>query len=106
MPRETRRAKNQQLFREVNELIATAGSEFETHSTGLSRGAMNHDFVCECGTIGCSKRVTTSLANYARARADPETFLVATGHEDELHEDVVADVDNFVIVQIKSGVTH
>ena len=98
MPRVARKAKNQALFREVNERIA----EFSSDSLPDEPGT----FICECSSIGCSELLHMSAREYAKVRDDPTTFLVARGHQDPAHETVVSEHDGYLIARNKPGLAE
>ena len=83
-------AKNEALFRGVNERIAETAERFD---------APEAEFVCECANSSCTDRVEATLDEYERVRADGARFLVRPGHEDERFERVVADRKQFRIVE-------
>jgi hypothetical protein len=84
-----RRATTEALFRDVNERIAESAERFDAEHT---------EFVCECSDPNCTHRVAASLAEYEQVRAEPTTFLIAPGHEQEDIEQVVADRGRYRIV--------
>ena len=88
---EERAARNEALFREVNERVE------DLHDNLASGGSA--DFVCECADDTCTQRVTLPIATYERVRADPRQFLVAPGHVQLELEHVVAEEAGFVIVR-------
>ena len=92
---EERLAKNEALFRALNENIRALAS-------GL-RGREPFEFICECATSGCFERLSLTLEEYERIRQDGTRFLVAKGHEDIAIEQVVARRDGYVVVE-KDGV--
>jgi len=69
--RHQRAARNQSLFREVNEQIES-----------LSRGSSStfHEFSCECADQGCIESVPLTLEEYESVRRNPTHFLVRPGH--------------------------
>src|SRR5205809_6460477 len=79
--RQERRARNESLFREVNERIEKIQQGFAV--TGES------EFICECDQLDCAQRFEMSLREYKRLRADPTTFAVAPGHQALDVEDVI-----------------
>lgn len=82
-------ARNESLFREVNERIAESAERFDADETR---------FVCECADPACTERVGATLEEYEEVRRDGATFLVVNGHEDERAETVVhADGDRAVV---------
>jgi hypothetical protein len=88
---EERMAKNEATFRVLNENILSLAS-------GLG-GDAPFEFICECSTAGCFERLSLTLKQYERVRADGTHFLVAPGHEDIEVEQVVTALDEFSIVE-------
>src|SRR5436309_382012 len=86
-----RAARNEALFREVNERVE------ELHDQLESRGAA--EFVCECGDEMCTQRLVVPLETYERARSSSFLFLVAPGHEQSGIEEVVERLEGFLIVK-------
>jgi len=85
-------AKNEELFRNVNERI-------EEVSTGVPRDQPLLDFLCECDRDGCEEKVQAARAEYEAVRARPTQFIVLPGHEDRRVERVVSTNDRFTIVE-------
>jgi hypothetical protein len=81
-------ARNQALFREVNERIAD-----------LAETAGHMELLCECANVNCTKTVQMSLAEYERIRSVPTRFPVALGHEINEVENVVEVFDGYAVVQ-------
>jgi hypothetical protein len=77
--RQERAARNQSLFREVNERIEEV----------IGKLSMFHDFVCECATAECSETISLTHDEYEAIRQHPARFAVTPGH-------VVADVETVV----------
>ena len=97
MPRVERKARNQALFRQVNERIA------ETSGVLDASGGKVQPFICECWRIGCRELVEVPAAVYSHVREDPARFLVLSGHEDRDHEEVVEDHGRYLIVAVEPG---
>ena len=91
--RRDRLARNESLFRSINEDL-----ERGLHTVRLDDRELS-GFVCECSRRDCSDLVHIELAQYEEIRSDPRRFLVAPGHELIEVEDVVAGGENFRIVQ-------
>jgi hypothetical protein len=72
--RQERAAKNQSLFREVNERVKDINDHFHA-LTALS------DWVCECANESCSERIELTTCEYDRVRAEGERFFVAPSNE-------------------------
>ncbi len=77
---EDRRARNEALFRAVNERVKEARAPEEGEQIG---------FICECGDENCTADISLTLAEYERVRSDPLQFVVAHGHANPLIEEVV-----------------
>jgi hypothetical protein len=78
--REQRIARNEALFREVNERIAESAERFESDRA---------EFVCECADQDCTERVEATLDEYELVRADGTQFLLRPEHVDRSVERVV-----------------
>jgi hypothetical protein len=89
--REERLARNEVLFRSVNEAIEQQASEFG--------GLDEYEFICECARTGCFDRISLTLKQYEHVRAEGTRFFVAPGHEDVAVELVVETQPGFVIVE-------
>jgi hypothetical protein len=88
-----RQARNEALFREVNERIAQLGESGQAYSPEGT------DFLCECGEEGgCGQRVRVPLDVYDRVRAEDDRFVVRPGHETPEIEQAVEWTDAYVIV--------
>jgi len=86
--RRERAAKNQSLFREVNEQIEQ-----------LPWTASFTDFVCECLYEDCFVRIPLTLEQYESLRRVPTRFAVAPGHNVDEVERVVEANGRFVVVE-------
>ena len=88
-----RQARNEALFREVNERIA----ELRTSAEAWSPEGI--EFLCECGENGgCGDRVTLPAEVYERVRAQDDRFVVRPGHETLEIERAVEWGDAYVVV--------
>jgi len=88
MDRKDRIARNEVLFREVNERV----KELVPSEAGI-------EFICECGYDECIERVPLSSDEYERVRSDPVEFFVKPGHETPDVEEVVETHDRFLLVR-------
>jgi hypothetical protein len=89
-----RQARNEALFREVNERIAELGER--TYHVAPEEAL---EFLCECGTEGgCGERVSVPLRTYESVRAQDDRFVVKPGHETPDLEHAVDWTDDYVIV--------
>ena len=96
MTRAARLARNEALFRQVNERLKDV-SELLGHADS------GPDFVCECADEGCTERIRLSLAEYEWLRANPRRFVVLPGHERIELERVFDDRGRYLVVE-KIGV--
>jgi len=88
-----RQARNEALFREVNERIADLGNRAQAWSPAGT------DFLCECGDEGgCGQRVRVPVEVYERARSQDDRFIVLPGHESPEIERAVEWTDDYVVV--------
>jgi hypothetical protein len=85
-------AKNEELFRNVNEQI-------ETLSQTVGQDDPLMQYLCECDSRGCYERVRATRGEYESVRAEPTHFIVLTGHEDPEVERVIVSNDRFLIVE-------
>jgi|SRR5579863_3275823 len=92
---EQRAARNEALFREVNENIA----RLEEHASG---SASPPSFICECASDACTDHVPVDVETYQRVREDPRRFIVLPDHVDETLETIVETHSGYVIVE-KTG---
>jgi hypothetical protein len=89
-----RQARNEALFREVNERIAQLGEKAQAWSPD---GTIQ--FLCECGEEGgCGQRVRVPLDVYERVRSQDDRFIVRPGHETPDIERAVEWTDAYVVV--------
>jgi hypothetical protein len=96
MTSEERKAKNEAVFRDANEAIRR-----EQVQLGLERGSM--PFVCECEDETCRTVILLEPAAYEAARADPRTFLIASGHPSSGGE-LLEEHEGYCLVK-KTGVS-
>lgn len=86
--RKDRIARNEALFREVNERV----KDLVPSEGGI-------EFICECGYEECIERVSLTADEYERVRSDPVEFFVKPGHEIPDVEEVVESHDRFLLVR-------
>jgi hypothetical protein len=92
--RKERLARNEAIFREVNERI----EELEG-----TREAEWLDLVCECGNPECNGPVRLRVSAYERVRQEPTDFLVAPGHVIPDIETVVETGEGYEVVRKLAG---
>ena len=82
-------ARNEAIFREVNERVADV----------MDSEARMTNFLCECGNLDCTEEVSLTDAEYMKLRSNPATFAVVPGHALEDVETVIEETDRFHIVE-------
>jgi hypothetical protein len=88
--RQERAARNQSLFREVNERLE------ET----MSRLSMFHDFICECALPECTENISLTHDEYDEVRRHPARFAVKPGHvAPEVELVVDSRADRYLVVE-------
>jgi hypothetical protein len=85
--RRVRAAKNQSLFRDVNERIED-----------LASSAAVSAFICECMDDTCDSNVSLTVEEYEMIRCDGNRFFVVPGHEVPEIEETVEAHDRYVVV--------
>src|SRR5512146_2248364 len=91
--RDARLAKNEALYREVNERIAEVGERLQV----LPEDELLH-FHCECGRPECETSIPMTPAEYEHVRSDNDRFVVIPGHENGNVERVVEQTDRYLVV--------
>ena len=90
--REIRAARNQVLFRAVNEK-ARALNEVFSAPTDRFRVA------CECADVSCIETLEIAPHEYLAIRAEPRRFAVRPGHVYPQIESVVGEGSGYVVVE-------
>jgi hypothetical protein len=100
--RTTRLAKNEALFREVNERVADVTQSF---AKGLDLGNEVDGFVCECSDPLCLERVgPLTVEEYEAVRRDARRFIIAPNHQAPDVESVVEKQQRYWIVKKHEGI--
>jgi hypothetical protein len=87
-------ARNESLFREVNERIADVNEDFDVDG--------HTEFLCECGREDCLETVPLTRADYERVRGEGTRFVMKPGHEEPNIEVVLERHPDFLVV-VKEG---
>src|SRR5215211_1932514 len=82
-----RLARNESLFREVNERIQYP-----------AEGATS-EFVCECGNSECRSTIELTVVEYERVRSNPTWFVIKPDHDLARIERVVSRDDGHAVVE-------
>lgn len=92
---EERAARNEALFREVNEQAQRLGDQWRPAGEPTQ-------FVCECADTACLERIAVPTEIYEQVRANPRRFLVRPGHQHPELETLVTANDDYLVVE-KTG---
>jgi hypothetical protein len=84
-------ARNEDIFREINEGIRRGRWPGEEDSVS--------GFRCECASLGCTQMLPLSFREYEHVREHPRRFIVAPGHERLDVETVVERRSEYLVVQ-------
>ena len=90
MDRHARLARNETIFREVNERIEELAQRGELDPL---------DILCECGNADCKEPLRVSIVEYERVRQHPTDFFVAPGHVIPAIEKVIDEKQSFDVVR-------
>ncbi len=93
------RARNEALFREVNERI-------EDVSRPLAPDDVPMEFLCECDDPDCVEKVSATRAEYEAIRAVATQFVVLPGHDDPDVEHVTLGNERFLVVEKEGEAAH
>ena len=94
--REKQLARNEALFRVLNEKIEDVNESF-------APVAGSHVWVCECGDATCIQQIEMSAEEYQALRANPLRFAVRPGHEIPDVETVVENHSSYLVVEKDPG---
>ena len=101
-PRLSRLAKNEAVFREVNERVAEITAEL---APGAPYPERVEGLTCECSDALCLERVgPLTIAEYKKVRRDPTQFIIAAGHQAADVERVVDKRESYWVVEKDEGV--
>lgn len=87
-------ARNEALFREVNERV---------REVSPGAGDETTDFLCECGDEDCTEVVPLRTDEYEQVRADPLLFVILPGHMIPDVEDLIMRTERFEVVRKHAG---
>jgi hypothetical protein len=89
--REERLARNEVLFRAVNEKLEQKAISFG--------GIAGYQFFCECSAVDCLDKISLTILEYEAVRSEGVRFFVTPGHEDDAIEFVVATNSRFSTIE-------
>jgi hypothetical protein len=87
-----RAARNQSLFRAINERIEEVNESFRLTLEEA-------EYVCECADNDCMDRIALTPEEYQEVRRAPTHFFIRREHVHPYFETVVQSHDGYVIVE-------
>ena len=94
--REARAARNESLFRKVNERMQPLNED-------LSSSGLAFTVACECCNTECFEMLELEPSEYSSVRANPRRFLVKPGHVASDVDDVVREAEQYVVVEKRAA---
>jgi hypothetical protein len=89
---EVRAARNQAMFREVNERMRGVNEAFASITD-------TYEILCECADTACMEALEMRRLDYLAIRGNPRRFVVARGHVFPNVERVVSESDGYAVVE-------
>jgi hypothetical protein len=97
----SRLAKNEAVFREVNERITEITVQL---APGAARPDLVDGLICECSDPLCLERVgPLTIAEYESVRRDATHFIIAPGHQAPDVERVIEEHGKYSVVEKVEG---
>lgn len=93
--REVRAARNQALFRVLNEKLKALNESFVSVTKTFT-------VACECADRNCIEMIELDPSEYLEVRSEPRHFVVLSAHVYPEVEHVVAEAGRYVVVE-KTG---
>ena len=90
--RADRAARNEAVFRRVNERLEDVNEAFQVATDKA-------EFICECARLECAERVEMTLSTYEAVRSVPTHFFVKPDHVLPDEERVVERQAQYVVVE-------
>ena len=99
--REVRAARNEDLFRRLNERLHALAEHARTGTTATATDDPRQRFVCECASTDCSRVVELTTWEYTAVRAVGTRFLVFPdpSHTRRDLEEIVERNERYWVVQ-------
>ena len=99
--RTDRMAKNEALFRSVNERVNALNDHLSL--VGVVDEPRYEEYLCECVDIECIERVRLTDDEYQRVRSNSLWFVIALGHAAPEIERVIEENERFAMVEKGPG---
>jgi hypothetical protein len=102
MSSKEQRARNEALFRGLNERVTEIGDDIDTAAVGAPT-AEQEEFFCECGGLECMARIGMTRSEYEAVRRHAARFFTLESHADPEVERVVERRSRYVVVEKLPG---
>lgn len=99
--RSERMAKNEVLFRSLNERVREITDTLALN--GVVENRALEEYLCECADEQCMEQVRLTRREYEDVRANPLRFFVALGHVAPEIEEIVGENERFTVVEKAVG---
>ena len=99
--RTDRMARNEALFRSVNERVKELAERLPQVSVAEPDAV--EGYLCECADIACTERVAMTNEEYEHVRSNSLWFFVALGHVVPEIERVVTENERYTVVEKGPG---
>ncbi len=86
-----RLAKNEILFRAVNERLDDIGDAVPWRE--------ETEYLCECSDTSCIETISLKKEEYEQARSRPTVFFVVPGHERPALEKIIEEREHYLLVE-------
>jgi hypothetical protein len=90
--RDERAARNEAMFRRVNERLEEVNQGFQVVTD-------NAQFVCECASLECAEQIELTLPQYEAVRRVATHFMIKPGHWLPDEERVVERHGDYLVVE-------
>jgi len=101
-PRASRLAKNEAVFRQVNERVIEIKEALGPDPRPFE---LVDGLICECSDAGCLERVgPLTTSDYETVRSDARRFIIAANHQALDVESVVEMNPSYWVVEKREGV--
>jgi hypothetical protein len=92
-----REARNQSVFRELNEWIR------DENETRFGADRRLDRYLCECGDGACTCSISLTGHEYETVRTSPTMFAIAINHENPESDHVVSENPRFATIETCFG---
>jgi hypothetical protein len=95
--REDRIARNEVLYRELNERVNALAEDL--NARGVVEAEEVGEYFCECGHDDCMEKIRMTRAEYEAVRASPTRFAIKPDHLIAGVERIVSQNERFAVIE-------